>query len=332
MNHMGKFELAKELVVESKRAGADAVKFQYHIADAEMLPTVQIKDGGGNPLYEFIQKNALTIDQHKKLMALAEKEDITYLCTPFSTQAALELNEIGLSAFKIGSGELTDTLSLERIAECKKPMLVSTGMSTLEEIDRTYELLIEKNVPLALLNCISEYPPVYEDMNMDFITVMKNRYPHAVIGHSDHTVDAYTSLLAVMLGANIVEKHIILDKSEKGGDWEVSLDCTEFAAMVDGIRKIEASRGTERKVHTKEQPTRDWALHYAVAARGLKAGTVITEDMIAPGNIWTKRTGESGGIAPADVKALIGATVKEDIAPNSALKAENFALAIKTTA
>lgn len=316
VNHLGKMELARELVIESQKAGADAVKFQYHIADAEMLPDVQMSENFTESFYEFIKKFDLTFEQHRELKALAESVGITYLCTPFSTQAAFKLHEMGLDAFKIGSGEMTDILSLERIATLGKPMMISTGMSGWEEIDRTYNALARK-VPLALLNCLSEYPPAYEDMNLDVITVMRQRYPKAVIGHSDHAPDLFTSYAAAVLGASIIEKHVILDRSHVSPDTPVSITFDELAELVEGIRKIEASRGSEKTVHGKEKPIRSWAFHYAVAEKGLQKGQTITQEMIAPGNIWTKRTGRPNGILSADVQSLVGATVLRDIAPNA---------------
>ena len=328
MNHLGRFDFAQELVIQSKKAGADAVKFQYHIPDSEMLSDIKMSDNFDGSFYEFLKKNALTLDQHRELKRFAEEEiDITYLCTPYSTQAALHLHEIGIDAFKIGSGEMTDVLSLEHIAGLGKPMMISTGMSTLEEIDLTYDILTRMRVPLALLNCISEYPPNYEDMNLDFITIMKQRYPKAVIGHSDHTPDAVTSYAAVVLGAHMIEKHVILDKAHKSCDQMVSLDFVEFKELVDGIRKIEAARGVDRKVHGREEQIRSWAFHYAVSEKGLKAGQVIKEEMIMPGDIWTKRTGHADGIKSHEVPKLIEAKVLTDIPPNSPLFWRQFELA-----
>lgn len=321
-NHLGNMTTAKQMIVESKRAGASAVKFQHHLADVEMLPDLPMSDNFEQdlPLYAFLKKYALTLDQHSELKKYAEEEiGITYMCTPFSYQAAVELETIGLTSFKIGSGEMTDVPSLERISDFKKPMIVSTGMSTWEEIDRTYTALIAKNTPLALMNCVSEYPPAYEDVNIDVITEMKERFPKAVIGHSDHTPDIYTCFAAVTLGAHILEKHVILDKKQKGPDQAVSINFDELAMLVDGVRKIEAARGTERKVHSKEQAIRTWAFRYVVAVRGLRKGDVITQEMIQSGHLWTKRTGRPDGIRSHDLPRLVGKRATRDVAPNSPL-------------
>ena len=146
-----------------------------------MLEDSPMSDNFEEPLYDFLKRNALSLDDHKKLKAHCESIDITYLCTPFSYKAAVELMELDVPGFKIGSGEMTDIPSLLKIAELGKPMILSTGMSTLEEIDETYNALKDNCESLALMNCVSEYPPVYEDINLNVINVMQERYPQATI-------------------------------------------------------------------------------------------------------------------------------------------------------
>ena len=252
-NHLGDMVVAKEMIQQAKLANADAIKFQHHLPDEEMLPDVPQSSNFNIPLYEFLKKYALTIDQHAQLKEYSDSVGIKYMCTPFSYKASQELKEIGIDSFKIGSGEMTDIPSLVRISKFKKPMIVSTGMATFEEIDRTYKALASREVSLALMNCVSEYPPSYDDINLKVICKMKEKYPHAVIGHSDHTPDIYTCFSAVTLGAKIIEKHVILDKNQPGPDQSVSIDFNELALLVDGIRKIEASMGDVKKVHKKEK-------------------------------------------------------------------------------
>ena len=311
-NHLGSLDTAREMALHAKLAGADAIKFQHHIPDEEMLPDVPMSDNFDISLYDFLKKYALTIKQHVHLKSYCESIGIQYLCTPFSWKAALELNQIGVDAFKIGSGEMTDIPTLERIADFGKAMIVSTGMSTFDEIDRTYDVLIRKGGPLILMNCVSEYPPVYEDLNLKVILKMIERYPRAVIGHSDHTPDLYTSFGAVALGAKLIEKHVILDKRQPGPDRSVSIDFRELASLVDGIRKIEASLGDEKTVHPKEKKIRDWAFRSLVSTRKISAGESILEDMI-----WSKRPGT--GIPSFLRKKVIGLKAKLDIPANTLL-------------
>ena len=196
-NHMGSLDTAKEMCRQAKLAGCDCIKFQHHLPDEEMLPDVPMTSNFDIPLYEFLKRYALTLDQHKELMDYCDEIGIQYLCTPFSLKAAQELNELGVAAFKIGSGEMDDIPTLKAIAKMGKPMIVSTGMATMDEIKRTYDVLADEGIEFALMNCLSEYPPCYEDVNLGVIEQMQNEFPKAVIGHSDHTPDLYTSFAAV---------------------------------------------------------------------------------------------------------------------------------------
>lgn len=316
-NHFGSTERAIEMARLAKLAGADCVKFQHHLADEEMLPDVPMSDNFDMPLYEFLKQYALTLEQHRQIKAACDDFGITYLCTPFSRTAADEVETLGVSAYKIGSGEMTDLPTLKHISKFGKPMLVSTGMSTFEEIDRTYELLVDLNVELCLLNCVSEYPPDYEDVNLGLIPIMKERYKDAVIGHSDHTPDLYTSFGAVTLGAAVVEKHVILDKREPGPDQSVSIDFTELSSLVDGIRKIQAGMGASRKVNEKESAIRDWALRSLVTTRPIAKGDEITAQ-----SIWSKRPGT--GIPASEMDSVIGKVATRDLESNVMLAREDF--------
>ena len=246
-NHMGNLETAKEMAKLSRIAGADAIKFQHHLPDEEMLKDIPLSDNFEEPLYDFLVKNALSLSDHIELKKFCDQIGIIYLCTPFSYKAAVELMQLNLPCFKIGSGEMTDIPSLIKIAKLGKPMILSTGMSTVDEIKETYNVLKKNNVEFAFLNCTSEYPPLYEDINLKFILEMKQIFPDIIIGHSDHTPDIYTSFGAVSLGAKIIEKHVIIDKKTPGPDQSVSIDFNDLYFLVDGIRKIEASLGSKRK-------------------------------------------------------------------------------------
>jgi N-acetylneuraminate synthase len=312
-NHMGDLDVAIEMARQAKLAKADAVKYQHHLPDEEMLPDTPMSDNFSEPLYEFLKKHALTLDQHRKIKAYCDQIGITYLCTPFSYAAAVELEPLNVGAYKIGSGEMTDIPSLKRIAAFGKPMIVSTGMATLDEVQRTYDALLTTKVPLALLNCVSEYPPVYEDVNLLVINEMQERFPKAVIGHSDHTPDIYTCFSAVTLGACLLEKHVILDKRTPGPDQSVSIDFHELAQLVDGVRKIEAALGSEKSIHGREKQIRTWAFRSVVTTRELKAGETLTQEML-----WTKRPGT--GIPSHFMPELLGRKTLKAVPKNVLLK------------
>jgi sialic acid synthase SpsE len=316
-NHMGCMETAIEMCNQAKLSGADIIKFQHHLADEEMLEDSPMSDNFDEPLYDFLKKNALSLNNHKEIKNHCESIGITYLCTPFSYKAAVELMELDVCGFKIGSGEMTDIPSLIKIADLGKPMILSTGMSTLDEIDATYNALKDKCNNLSLLNCVSEYPPVYEDINLNVINVMQDRYPEATIGHSDHTPDLYTCFAATALGAKIIEKHVILDKKTPGPDQSVSIDFMDLKNLVDGIRKIELSLGDEKSVHSKEKQIREWAFRSIVTTAEIKAGDVFCEE-----NLWTKRPGT--GIPSAKLTDILGKIAKNDIEINTLLKEEDI--------
>ena len=318
-NHFGDLDIAKKMIEAAKECGCNAIKFQHHIPDEEMLPSVPVSENFSEPLYDFLTRCSLSIDQHNELRDHCIDTGIEYLCTPFSYRAAVELYDIGLRAFKIGSGEMTDLPTLKAIASnLGRPMLISTGMSTLEEIDLTYRMLVDMQTPLCLLNCVSEYPPEYDDLNLKVISEMQERYRDAIIGHSDHTPDIYTSLAAVTLGAVVIEKHVTLDKSWAGPDQSVSIDFTQMTELVDGTRKIEAALGSVKRVHEKEEQIRTWAFRSLVVNRALKVGDVLTRN-----DLSSKRPGT--GIPSKDIAKVVGRTVARSIPANTLLQQSDLA-------
>jgi len=316
-NHLGSVESAKEMVRLSKLAGADAIKFQHHIPDEEMLADIPLSDNFEEPLYEFLQKYALTIEQHKEIKKYCDSVNIDYLCTPFSYKAALELDKIGLKTFKIGSGEMTDIVSLEKIARIGHPLILSTGMCDLREIHETCDKLKEWGANFALLNCISEYPPSYNDINLKVINILQEEFPDTIIGHSDHTPDLYTSFAAVALGAKIIEKHVTLDKRIPGPDQSVSIDMSDLAELVEGIRKIESALGSVKCVHPREKEIRKWAFRSIVSVRDIPANTVLTEDLLV-----TKRPGT--GIPSKELQNIIGKKARKFIPANTLVRYEDL--------
>ena len=317
-NHMGYLVKAKKMAKMAKLAGADCIKFQHHLPDEEMLPDAPMSDNFDMPLYEFLKRYALKLEDHIELKKYCDGIGITYLCTPFSYKAACELENAGIAyAFKIGSGEMTDIPSLKRIARFGKPMVISCGMCTLEEIDRTYHAVKPLGVPLAFTNCLSEYPPVYEDINLKVIEKMQERYEGVVIGHSDHTPDLYTCYAAVALGASIIEKHVILDKTTPGPDQSVSIDFTDLHNLVEGCHKVYKSLGNEKKVRSKEEAVRQWAFRSVVSTCKIKAGTTITQEMV-----WSKRPGT--GIPSWKMDEVIGKKAAKDIEKNVLITYEDI--------
>ncbi len=317
-NHLGSIDIAKKMIDASHSAGANAIKFQHHLPDEEMLRDIPMSDNFDEPLYEFLRKYALTLSQHRELKEYCDKVGILYMCTPFSYAAAKDISDL-VSVFKIGSGEMTDLPSIEAISDIGLPMILSTGMSTFEEIDRTYNFLENKHQSFALLNCLSEYPPVYEDLNLGVITSMRERYLKAVIGHSDHTPDIYTSFAAVTLGAKIIEKHVILDKNQPGPDQSVSIEFNQLKNLVTGIRQIEVSLGKDKIIHKKEEEIRAWAFRSLVSIKDIAKGEIISKQ-----NIWCKRPGT--GIPSSKMNEVLGLYSSRKIPANTLLSWEDFTI------
>jgi len=308
-NHLGNMAVAKEMALQAKLCGADAVKFQHHLPDEEMLREgVPMSANFNMPLYDFLKKYALTLEQHYELFDYCKKIGITYLCTPFSRKAAEELNEMGLEAFKIGSGELTDIPTLKVIASFGKPMILSTGMSEVVEIEETLEAVLPINQQVILMNCTSEYPPKYSDINLGVINQLHEKFG-LIIGHSDHTPDIYTSFGAVAKGAKLLEKHIILDRRQPGPDQSVSIEPYELYQLVQGVRRIEEALGSNKTLQELERPIRAWAHRSVVSLVDIAKGQMIKPEMV-----WTKRPGT--GIPAKNLEKVIGKTAKMDIPAN----------------
>ena len=307
VEHMGSIEVAKAMADAAKDSGADIIKFQLHIPEAEMIPG-SIKFWGGS-LDEVLAKYNLTIDDHIKLIKYCDNIGIQYLCTPFCSPAADILDELGVPAFKIGSGEMTNIPMLKHIAKKKKPMIISTGMATMDEIDETVEVMKKESTQFMLTNCTSIYPPRYDQINLRSIEKMAKEF-NILIGHSDHTPDIWTALGAVCVGAVLVEKHFTIDRRLKGPDYTVSLEPQEFKMMVQAIRKIEAAMGSETKVYAEEEIVRKWAHHSVVAIKSISAGTKITSDMVD-----VKRPGD--GIPAKFLNKIIGNISKRNISKDT---------------
>lgn len=316
-NHLGNLETAKEMVRQAKACGVDAIKFQHHLPDEEMLKeNVPSSSNFNMPLYEFIRRHALKLEQHYELSQYCKHLGIMYLCTPFSRKAAEEIHQMGVNAFKIGSGELTDIPTLQVIASFGKPMILSTGMAEWSEIDETVHALRPLNGQLVLMNCTSEYPTRHADVNLGVIAEMQRRYD-LIIGHSDHTQDIYTSIAAVALGAKLIEKHFILDRRQPGPDQSVSIEPYELCQLVQGVRRVEEALGAKKSVHELEKPIRAWAHRSVVSLRHIPEGTRISTELV-----WTKRPGT--GIPAKDLDKVIGRVAKVEIPANHLIRWEEL--------
>jgi sialic acid synthase SpsE len=278
VEHLGNLNVAMRMAEKAKNIGASFIKFQMHLPADEMIPDV-IKFWGGS-LDEILENYNLSLDDHRSLIKYCNEIGIQYLCTPFCPLAVDMLDELGVVGFKTGSGEMTNFPLMERIAKTGKPVIVSTGMCTYEEVEETVNFLKAKKVQFMITNCTSIYPAPYETINLNLIPEYKKNF-NILVGHSDHTPDIWTSLGAAALGAKVIEKHFTLNRAMKGPDFEVSLEPHEFKQMVEAINKIDAALGSKKKLHGDEENVRDWAHHSVVTLVDLPENSILKSEMLS---------------------------------------------------
>jgi N-acetylneuraminate synthase len=309
INHNGDEQLAADLVAAAADAGADAIKFQTHFPEHEMLKGGATAAYVGESLFDLLTRTALTRDAHARLQKLARDKGIIFLSTPFSREAADFLETLDVPAFKTGSGELTHLPMQRHIARKGKPMIVSTGMATSEEIDRTVQAVRAEGASIALMHCTSTYPTPYEHVQLGNIPALQQKYG-VPVGLSDHTLGPYMAFAAAALGANLFEKHFTTSRSLPGPDQEGSMEPHELRAVIEGIRAIEQAGGSVKKIQPGEQDVRNMAHHSVVTIRDVAAGATI-----GPTDVWAKRPGT--GIPARQLEEVVGRVAKRAIAKDS---------------
>ena len=286
INHEGDLGKALRMVDDAVAAGCECVKFQSHVVDDEMIPNDVVPGNASESIWDMMLRCALTEDEERELKAHVESRGMLYLCTPFSRAAAYRLEDQGVSAYKIGSGECNNYPLVELIASFGKPVILSTGMNDVASVTPSVDLLRAAGVPFALLHCTSMYPTPYEEVRLGALADLGAAFPDAVLGLSDHSYGTYTCLAAVALGACILEKHFTSDKTWPGADIPISMDPAELADLVLGSRAVHAALGGTKAIRPGEQPTIDFAYACVVSTRDIAAGEPFTRE-----NTWVKRPG-----------------------------------------
>ncbi len=311
VNHQGDFEIAKRMVYFAHAMGADAIKFQMHILQDEMLPDAPMSDNFEKSLWDVIDSTNFSTEQHRQLIALCRGLGIQYLCTPFSRESVDVLQSLGVDAFKTGSGELTNAPFMRHIAAYGKPTIVSTGMSLMEEIGETVDIFKAAGTPLILTHCVSAYPCPYDRVNLGMVPRLAETFG-VPTGLSCHTPSVYTALGAVALGACVIEKHFTFDRMQKGPDHKSSIEGYELGELVKGCRAVWEARGATREIFPEEQQIVAWARESVVSLKPIPKGTRITQEMVS-----VKRPSPGPGVVPAkDLDKVIGAVTTADIAPD----------------
>jgi len=317
INHNGDPTLAAELLDAAAAAGADAFKIQTHFPEHEMLRSGATAAYVGESLFDLLTRTALSREAHVELRDRAAKKGIVFLSTPFSREAADFLESIGVPAFKTGSGELTNLPLQQHIARKHRPMIISTGMSTPEEIDRTVQTVRAEGTPFALMHCTSTYPTPYEHVELGCINWLHDLYG-VPVGFSDHTLGGYMALAAVASGAALFEKHFTTSRSLPGPDQQGSMEPRELEDVVRGIRAVERARGATKKIQPGEQDVRNMAHHSVVSIRDIAAGATI-----AAGDVWAKRPGT--GIPARQLGEVVGRKTNHAIAKDRLITWDDLA-------
>jgi N,N'-diacetyllegionaminate synthase len=320
VNHNGDPALARALVDAAADGGADAVKFQTFRTSALTSRTApkaayQVETTGAEESQgQMLERLELSLDTLAALKARAAARGIVFFSAPFDEASADTLGGLGVPMFKVPSGEITNLPLLRHIATKGAPIILSTGMSTLDEVAAALAAMRGvADVPVALLHCLSAYPAPVGDVNLRAMDGLRERFG-CPVGLSDHTLGLEIALAAVARGAQIVEKHLTLDKTLPGPDHRASLEPAEMAALVRGIRNVEAALGDgAKRPMPSELDTRRVARKSLVAARAIRAGEQLTKDAVA-----IKRPGT--GVSPAELERALGRRVRRDLAADDVIE------------
>ena len=316
INHEGSLDTSIAMADAAIDAGAEIIKHQTHIVDDEMSEEARLVIPGNADvsIYEIMARCALDEDDERALMEHVHSRGAIFISTPFSRAAADRLIGFDVPAFKIGSGECNNYPLIRHISRAGKPVIISTGMNTIDSIRPSVEILRQAGVPFALLHCTNVYPTPPELVRLGAMQILQNSFPDAVVGLSDHTVSNYTCLGAVALGASILERHFTDRMDRPGPDIICSMDPAALKDLIKGSQVIWSARGGEKTSVAAEAPTIAFAFASVVAVRNISAGEPLSED-----NIWVKRPG-GGDFMAADYESLLGRKAAVDIRAGFQLK------------
>jgi N-acetylneuraminate synthase len=321
VNHNGDLKMARRLVETAAACGADAVKFQTfkaeRLASAKAPKAAyQRRDGEEDSQLEMLRRLELDEAAHRDLKEHCRTHGMIFLSTPFDEDSADLLERLGAPAFKVSSGDLTNLPFLQHLARKARPMLVSTGMATLSDVEAAVDVIEAAGAPpLALLHCVSAYPAHPRDANLSAMHVLREAFRRPV-GWSDHMLEDAVAWAAVAMGAAIIEKHITLDRTLPGPDHAASLEPDAFSAFVAGIRTVEQSLGDGRKRPQRaEQETAAVARRSLVALDAIPAGAVLTDAIVGQ-----RRPGT--GLPPALRTYVVGRRARQAIAAGSLITLE----------
>ncbi|KRW05832.1 polyhydroxyalkanoate biosynthesis repressor PhaR [Aeromonas veronii] len=304
------------MVDAAAKAGVEVVKHQTHVVEDEMSHAAKkvIPGNADVSIYEIMARCALNEEDEIKLKEYVESKGMLFISTPFSRAAADRLERMNIPAYKIGSGECNNYPLIDHIASFGKPIILSTGMNTIESIQKSVDIFNKHNVPYALLHCTNVYPTPYELVRLGAMVEMQDAFPDAVIGLSDHTIDNYSCFGAVALGACILERHFTDRMDRPGPDINCSNDILTMSELIKGSAAIHKTLGGTKAPVKEEQPTIDFAFATVVAIADIKEGDAFSKD-----NIWVKRPG-TGDIPAEEYESLLGKMAKRSIASDEQIR------------
>ena len=316
INHNGSLDLAIAIADKAIQSGAEIIKHQTHVIDDEMSEEAKRVIPGNSTfsIYDIMKKCALEESDEKKLMQYIKSRRKIFISSPFSRKAADRLGKFNVPAFKIGSGECNNYHFIKYICKFKKPIILSTGMNSINSIKKSVRIIQKNKIPLALLHCTNIYPTPPKLVRLDCLRQLKEAYPKCIIGISDHTETNHTSLAAVALGARIIEKHFVDTKKRKGPDVSCSMDPKDLRDMIKGSQIIFSARGGIKKPLLEEKKTIAFAMPSVVSLKDINVGEKLNYN-----NIFLKRP-SGGDFGIDDLKKLYGRRVKKKIKKNTQIK------------
>jgi len=316
INHEGSLQTAYELVDAAHRSGAEVIKHQTHIVDDEMCKEAKktIPGNATTSIYDIMKRCALSETDEIKLKEYIESKGMIFISTPFSRAAADRLQKMNVKAFKIGSGECNNYPLIEHIASFGKPMIVSTGMNTIDSIKPTVDILERFHIPYALLHTTNLYPTPSNLVRLGALAKIKSNFNNAIVGLSDHTTSNLACFAAVPLGACILERHFTDHMSRPGPDIINSMDPIALKELIIGSEEIHKMLGGKKEPAKEEQVTIDFAFSSVVSINDINQGDIFTKE-----NLWVKRPG-TGEIAAKDFNRLLGSKASRSIPTDTLLK------------
>lgn len=309
INHNGDLEIAKQMVDAAHLAGVEILKHQTHVIEDEMSHAAKkvIPGNSDKSIYEIMQSCALSEVEEIELKRYVESKGMIFLSTPFSRAGADRLEKMGVSAYKIGSGEMNNIPLIKHIASFKKPMIISTGMNDLKSVQATVKVLEEAKIDFALLHTTNLYPTPPNLVRLGAMQELMQNFPNIPIGLSDHTLNNNACKSAMALGASIVERHFTDHKNRQGPDIVCSMDMEETRDLILSAKEIFLMRGGKKEAAKEEQVTIDFAFATCVSISPIKKGEKFSMQ-----NLWVKRPG-TGEILAKDFESLLGKTATCDI-------------------